>query len=432
MLLSLLTRNRIFWIVSILHIITILSLLLITILGKGDYNYILLEDDGYYDIAKGILQGRSPINNDVGLGLPLIYTIIHLFPTYLHPFIQLLLSIIASLGVIAISLKIAGKYLSKTESLIGALIFIFNPVYFHWTFKNRPEIYLALLFGIFIYCLIEYSKSKRIKWLIYAFIAFAISIFIKPTFLFIPLFIFFWSIFSKKKHVIIASALLLISSFLLYALYDGITGNKSKNGTRKLVHTYGKTHLIYDTYWTNYVIKTRQFRKQSIKRYENPPNFKKFFNAKEAENYNLSYPFGAQWIKEYCNKNPNANYFEMNLSFIQDKPGLFLQKFLLSPFFFLGMSAREGETFCKLGYSLIAIIISVIGIKKLLRLNREFRHDILIIIYCIFGYASLHFVLHAMNRYSLPILPYLTIWSGKYIGNLLKDKQKKLLKKIIK
>jgi len=416
------SKKTVFGYIAFLHVLTIISILVLAILAGKDYHDLLLRDDGYYNIAKGFVNGKPLIYHFVGPGLPFIYSIIHLFPYTLHPFVRLFLSLLTSLGVIAITFKITEDYLTPKQLFCGGLIFIFNPVYVHFTFKSTPEIFLALLLGIFILGILNYYKTKKTRWFIYALLSFAASIFTKPVFLFIPVFLLIASLILKTRNLIAGSIILIVVSIGLFNIYDNISGGNN-NVPKFQRRTYGKADLIIDSYWNNYVIKTKQFRKWTITPYKHPDDINKVFNNTEIKNYNIKkdFAFGQYWIKEYFKKNPNASYLKMNLDFVKDKPGLVAQKLLISPLFFLGMSARTIESFVKLFYSLLAIVLAIMGIRVLLKRNKSFKSYIWIILSCIIGFASLYLVLHSMNRYSLPILPYLTVWGGIIVNKVPED-----------
>jgi hypothetical protein len=172
--------------------------------------------------------------------------------------------------------------------------------------------------------------------------------------------------------------------------------------------------LIMDSFWTDYIIRTRQFHKGTVLKYKAPGSS------------GVKYPFGGsiedlysqtsdKWIRAYLEKHPGSSRFAVNLNYIFHEPVMVIQKLVVSPLFFFSMSARPKETYIKLLFSIFAIILAVKGLL-LMRREPEFKkkskRDIVLIFAVLFGFALLFFVTHAINRYSYPVLPYLYVWGG--------------------
>jgi len=385
-----------------LQIIIITSLLIVVIISGKDYQVLLLMDDGYYHLAGLFVRGQSILHKFIGPVLPIILSVLYIFPENSHPILRLIISIICSSGVIIILYHLTRNYLTIKQFFMGALIFLFNPVYIHWAFKSCPENYLTLLLGVFILTFLKFYKTGQYKYLIISIIVFILSIFLKPAFLFIPFLLLGCSFIIKSKKVIIASSVLIIIGFVGYQTYNKITKieySTEIKGSEKRV--YGKISMIGSSFWIDYLLKTKQFHKGTVIKYKSELNI----GTRE-------------WIKEYFKKYPGGNYLHMNLYFIYDKPLLFIKKIALSPFFFFSMAARPIETFVYLFFSIISITLSIIGLKSILKKN-GIKNDIVIILSILLGFMLLYWVLHSMNRYSMPVLPYLYIWGGIPIINIL-------------
>ncbi len=392
------------------HLFLILILLLTIILKGIDYQELILRDDGYYNISKDFVNGHSLFHKFRGPVLPLIFSVLFLFPLKIQPFIRILITLIFSYGVLLILYNITKDYLSKKQFLIGGLIFIFNPVWIHWTFKSSPEIYLCFFLGLFIYFILQYYKTTKIKYILFSLLVFFLSFFIKPVFLFIPIIMLFFSIiFVKSKKIIIISIIFAIAGIGSYIIQDNITKLKYDLNLSKVERTYEyvhKTFLVSDTFWTDYVIKTKQFHKGRFKKYtiayRNDLSLKAYIE---------------KWRKNFFDKFPNKGLIFMNLYFVYNEPLLVFQKFIASPFFYFAMSARTWETFLKLINSIILITLSIIGLKKIIKKSSiQVRKEILLILSIVIGYIVLHLLTHSMNRYSLPVLPYLYVWAGLLFG----------------
>lgn len=416
-------KNKIksYWLVSGIFTAAILALLLVSIVASEDYHSLLLVDDGYYKIAGGFMRGESLVDHYVGPGLPLIFTVIHLFPEYLHPFIRLFLSLSSSLLVILIVFKIAGKYLSGKQLFWGGLIFVLNPVFIHWVFKSSTEIFLALCLSLFVFLILKFDESRKAKYFLISLVPFVFSIFIKPVFLFIPLFLILAALIIRNGRFLFASSFLLIVTLFAYKVYESTRSDRLEGSDRI---PYGKTYLINESYWIDYVIKTRQFMKSSLKQYHKyeRDTLTQLFGEAEVENYIIQggyQSFGGSWIDKYFEEKPESGYLLMNLNFVKEKPGLVFQKLLVSPFFFLGLSARTYESFIKLVYSLLAIILGIIGLRWVWLRFPGSHNELIIILAVVLGYTSLFILLHTTSRYSMPVLPLLTVWGGVPVYKLI-------------
>lgn len=408
-------KNKILITLILLHVfIIIVGVLSIIILPGWDYNDILLRDDGYYDIAKGFVNGGSLLHRSVGPVLPLIFSVIHIFPPFLHPFIRLLIALSFSIGTIIILYNITKDYITEKQFFWGSLFFIFNPIYNHFILKSTPEIYLAFCLGLFIFLLLKYYKTGTIKYLMYSMFIFILSVLLKPVFLLIPFLLLFSTIFTKSKKVLFTSIIFIFLSISGYLLFDKITDVKYENNIEKtLKNPYDVARLfITDTFWTDYVIKTKRFHNGNIKRYQ-PNSHKKNYNFGGSIDEMKT---ATKWMKNFFNKYPNRNSLFMILYFIYDKPFLVLQKLLVSPILFFSMSSRPVETCIMLIVSGFSIFFSILGIRTIMK-NSKIKKEILLIISTIIGFSSIFFISISYVRYSLPILPFLYVWSGIPISN---------------
>jgi hypothetical protein len=403
MILSFVTKYKYVIIPILINILIILGLLTVVIISGANYHEILLRGDNYYDIAKDFFHGGTLLHKFRGPVFPLIFSILFIFPQSVHPFMRLFISMIFSAGTIIILFNIAKNYISEKEFLFGSLIFIFNPIYIHWMFRPYPEIYLAFFLGLFILNIINYYRTNKISHLIYSLLAFFISFFIKPVFLFIPILLLLSVILIKSRKIMTVSLLLLVLGIFAYKAQDKFTQVKYDSNASNFEKKYEYIHKIFligDSYWIDYVLKTKQFFKPTIQEYRID-----YKNGKSLDEYVYD------WIEKFYQKYPDGNLLFMNLYFIYTEPLLVLQKFLTSPLFYFSMSARPEETFIKLMFSIFSIFLAFLGLKTVLK-NSERRKEIILIVSIIIGYISLHVATHAMNRYSLPISPFLYIWGG--------------------
>ena len=94
MILSFITKNKYIIIPILINILILLGLLAVVIISGADYHKILLMGDSYYDIAKDFFYGDTLLHKFRGPILPLIYSILFVFPQSIHPFVRLFISMI--------------------------------------------------------------------------------------------------------------------------------------------------------------------------------------------------------------------------------------------------------------------------------------------------------------------------------------------------
>ncbi|MFW5803604.1 MAG: hypothetical protein ACOCWG_00060 [bacterium] len=379
-----------------------------------DTEHLLLMDDGYYGLAKSFVQGDSLLHKFRGPALPLIYAPMFLFPKALHPYLRLVLTSFIVYLILFFLKKITKDMLTDRQFLWGCMPVIVNPIWIHWTFKTSLEIYLCLLLIIFTYFQIEYFKTSKIKYFLISLIPFIISFFFKPVFIFIPVFIMIYSlVYFRNKNFIFTSIIAIIIGLTSYVIQDKITkyeyNDKALTTYERRAHYIHKSFLIQDSFWTDYVLKTGQFHKWSVIPYR-----EKYRNGKGF------YEYYQDWLKTFFNQYPNANMFFLNYYFFKNNPGLVIKKLLVSPIFFLGMSARPLESYVKLIFNIFILGLSFIGLKKLFTLvSKKQQLSIILIIYIVLAYSTLHFLTHSINRYFLPVMPLTIIWSGYIIDKIM-------------
>lgn len=404
-------NNKYVIIPILIHIVIILGLFVVIAISGGNYRDMLLVDDGYYNIARNFVHGDTLLHKFRGPVQPFVISILFIFPESLHPFVRLLVSLFISVGVIVTVYYITRNYISKKQFLIGSLVFLLNPVYIHWTFRGAPELLLALFLGLFILCIINLFRTNKSIYLFFSALILFASFFVKPVFLFIPFFLILASLIMKSRKFVFVSLLFVIIGLIGYVAQDQITKKPYLSNQSEYAKTHDYKHkifLINDSFWTDYVLKTKQFYKPTVNAYD--------------EEYKNGKPIGEYidiWIRNFYQEFPNSNLIHMNLYFVYTEPLLVAQKLLVSPLFYFSMSARQLETFVKLLFSLVSIILAVLGLRAVTR-EPEHKSEIILIISIIVGFIALHLVTHAMNRYSLPVLPYLYIWAGIPLMQLFK------------
>jgi len=409
-----------------LHYLIIINFLLIIVIVmiakfRGyDFKELLMSDDGYILLSKKLYNGESIMTSILGPGIPIIYYAINFFPESLQPFIRLFISLLFSTGIIIIVHYSILPYLNKKKIFIGSLFFIFNPVYVQWTIKNCPEIFVGFFLALFIFFLLKTIRTNKLLYFILTSFVLFISFFIKPVFLLVPLPLIIYYILLRDKRLIIFSIVLLIVGGLGFYTYNLNAPKWNSKDNPELRYSYGQHANIAHTLWINYVIKTKQFYKNSIRPYVVYDDLENYFPDKhiwlyEGFNGETEFQYAIErYAAYYYKENPQGTAIGMDINFILDYPGLFLQKLIFSPFFFLGISAHG--TIIKLIYNLFFITIGIVSLMKCIKTRN--KKEILSIITVVIGYSLVYLTLYSYDRYSLPILPWLIVWSGYYISHV--------------
>jgi hypothetical protein len=405
----------------IINFILITSIVIAAkIFGYDLTKLLLVSDDGYFKLSKSLFEGESIMPNILGPGIPIIYYVIHFFPDTFHPFIRLFISFLFSTGIIIIVHYSLIEYLNKKEIFLGSLLFIFNPVYVQWTIKSCPEIFIGFFLALFIFFLLKTLKTNNLVYFVILCLIFFLSFFIKPVLLLVPFPLLIYSVYLKYKQFITFSLILLIVGVSGFFTYNLNTPKVNSQERAEGKYQYGEYANITHTLWINYVIKTKQFYKNSIKPYKVYDDLEQYFPQEQVwlyEGFNGEWEFeyaAERYVIQYYKKNPQGNVIGLNIRFILDYPGLFIQKLIFSPLFFLGMSAHG--TFVKLLCNLFFITLGILSLRKCI--NNINKKELVSMVGVVVGYSILYLMLYSFDRYALPVLPWLIVWSGYYIARV--------------
>ena len=387
----------------VIHVIIILSLLLIsTKYGTSvksvnkDAKTLLLKDDGYYRIAGEFAKGGSLLHNRIGPGMPLIYSPIYLFPESFHPYVRLCLAILFNIGTIILLWFISKNFLSIKEYFVGSLFLLLNPIFIHWTFKSAPDIYMAFFVALFVYFLLKsYDNKKDYKNFPFASIILIFSIFIRPSVLLIPPILIIIGLFIRSKKLLIQSFLLLLLCFIGFSLNRKISNQTGQNMTTEPVdYTTGIGSFINNTYLLDQIVNTKKITK-GIRH-----------NNNDSSLLNWSYR-SIEWQNNFIENNPNAGSIDVLFEFIKENPKLVIRKIYLNPIFIFTLAARQIEFYIYLIFTTVTLFFVCLGIYYIKK-DEKFW----ILMGVIFGYLLLFIIVHAYSRYSVGILPLISMFAG--------------------
>jgi len=300
-------RNHIVFYVFTIYLLITYILLAFLILSGLDYKDYILRDDGYYFMAKNFGKGIFNSGSVIGPGLPFIYAPIHFFNENLHPFIRLSISHIAVLIILFTVSKLTITYLNDRQLFWGLLMVIIHPVFIQWTFRTSVDLYLSLFLGVFILYLIKYIDKGRIINLFFSFLAYSYAIFIRPSFICIPLVLLLSSlvILKSRKIILISFALLITTGVCFYANNIYLLKN---SGSKKITADSGRSFVILQSFvLTETILKTKQFHKGDVDNY----NVEDSLSGARYIYKNVN-----EYIANYNNKYPNGSPVHMVLKYI--------------------------------------------------------------------------------------------------------------------
>ncbi|MBN1187225.1 MAG: glycosyltransferase family 39 protein [Bacteroidales bacterium] len=409
-------RNDIVLCVFGFNLIITFVLVIFIFLNDLDFKDLLLRDDGYYMLAKKFANGEFNSGSVMGPGLPLIYAPIHFFNESLHPFIRLLVSQVAVLIILFIVSKLTIQYLNNKQLLCGLFMVILNPVFIQWSFRTSVDLYLSLFLGLFILYLFKYINSGKIIHIFFSFLAYSYAIFTRQSFILIPVVLLITSLFvlRSKRLIIISFTLFLISgvSFIATGLYL-----QNNIGSAKLNADFGRsTTIITNLIMTETILETGQFHKGTVDYY----NIKEQLQGDHNINKGVDYIYFKlnKFYEDFEMHYPGGNTIQMIFYYIKIHTDVFIAKVLLGPIFFFALSSRELVSYLLLIITVVNSLLIWLTLKSYLVIE-ENKQFFFILFAILFGYFLLHWMTHAYSRYSLTILPYLFIWTGPQVVNIL-------------
>lgn len=352
----------------------------------GRIQNILLRDDGYATLAKDFVQyGTSLLHREVGPGLPLVYAPAFLLPDKLQPAARYFTSVFLNIFSLLLLFLIMRR-LRLIETLFGiaAIILFIHPVFIHWTIKSAPEPLVTLLLLLFAYLIL---CGKRF-WPGAAAV-FLASIFVRPTFLFIPLAMLALGKADKNKTLMFFSALLITLTIFGYWLNNKITVQPYLDDLT--TYSSGLHEIIMDAYFVDNVVKTRRFTTGS----RNWPD----------GNRPMAHQQYWQWLR--ANREPNDNRFSLIWKFVEQHPRLMLQKALFNPLFFLSMCSSSAETWITFIYNLVLLSFGIFGV-----FSTGLSADQKLLLTIALGYFFIFWIGHAYSRYIYALLPFLAMFAA--------------------
>jgi hypothetical protein len=386
-------------ILSILHVsLIVLLILIMKIVFHLPDNFFLSDDHfgGPYIMGKNFFEGRSSLLHQyIPPGIPALFSLLNFFPENFHPYLRIVISEIFTILCILLVFKIYSDILSRKAIIYGLMVALFNPL-FLWSaaLRSRPDIYMAVFLGLIIYSALKLINGKSsFHYFMLLFIV-SISVFFKPVLFLIPLLLALSFLLRKKYKLVLACTLIFVISVISLKISLDIA--KPREGL-----PYGIYEFMVEPIITDVFIHTGK-----LGFYDNDiPD-----TAQSSENFLSKYN---QTMHEYALKY-NNNPVQSVINYSKENAGILILSKILHPFFFISLSNTTLKTFSLLFLNSVILILCFINMK---RTSKFYPEQISILVFTFLGYYLLYFLILGCARYFIPILIYISVFSGVSINN---------------
>ncbi|MCE1164950.1 MAG: hypothetical protein LWX07_06070, partial [Bacteroidetes bacterium] len=292
---------------------------------------------------------------------------------------------------------------NKEQLFWGLLIAVINPLYLHFTIKNTPEVYSALILGISLFSYIRLLKTGKIIYAVYITLSVLAGMSIKPVFFLISItMLFHWIFINRNKKLLAIHIVIIVISLFSYFAFQSLTKLE-----RQQMNSYGFDDILSRVFLFDAIKETGEINLGTTEDL--------LLHGPIKSNYLLCNEKYNDWLKDYSASNPD--WTESRLAFDFTKAHL-LKSVLLraaSPVLFISLTSNSTETIIYFFLYGFLSVITIISIKRMYRNNKE---DILIILYVLAGYYLVFFLTLSYARYSLPFMSYFLVFNGILIGKI--------------
>jgi len=169
------TQHRPFILLVILYLISVLIVAPWGNYAIGDDLYYLIQIQGFREgdlIKNGHIDTSIILQIFIGLGWTTIFG---------ENFVALkILTILVTIGIIFLLLEIFKKLnVSNSLSIVGVILIIFNPKFFHVSLSFNSEVYFLGLLLLGTYFLIIFNQSLKIKYFLLASVFAGLSVLVR-------------------------------------------------------------------------------------------------------------------------------------------------------------------------------------------------------------------------------------------------------------
>lgn len=391
----------------ILHFLAIALMVIIVKMILHKPGSFFLEDDGYYAIGKDFFYGVSGLSHHFRTpGIPLVLSLLNFFPLILHPYLRVLIAELLTFCNIYLAFRIFSPFFPNKVIIFGLLLSLFNPLYIWWAcIRSAPEIYITTILGLII--LVSVNLSNKFVWyyIVTLIVLIPISLMFKPVMFILPLFISFFFIVHKKY--VTALYLFIVFIICLGTLKFISDFTKPSEGL-----SYGENTLMFEVFFTEAMLKTGNL------------GYNQGGGELPEKNSNTEYIYKniREWTDDYKAKNQNTGLISMNKEFIMEKPGMTILSKLFNPLYFLSFTDSTSKTIFMFAINFPIVVFSFITIKKT---GKAYPEQMSLLIYIFIGFYFVYFLTTSIARYFIPMLFYLSVFTGVTI---IKVKEKLSLK----
>jgi|WetSurMetagenome_2_1015567.scaffolds.fasta_scaffold33873_2 hypothetical protein len=360
-----------------------------------------LADDGYLYLSSLLYYGKGTISGNVrGPFIPIIYSVIYLFPDFLFPVIRLLIVQLFTFGNIIFAYLIFNRIFKDNEEInskflyYGLLFFFLNPLYLYCTLKSTPEVYITFFILSILFFTYKYIECRKIIYLIFCVIFYGLSFYVKPVLILIPISLLIYYLLRKKFNL--ALFLLLVNLINTFSFYSFVKFTESKFEDT----SFAQVDYAYVRY--TYLVK-------NIFQYR---NFNICGFSDEREQFN-----------KFILENKNRGFFERNYNFIKEEPVWFIVARVFSPVLFFSLYTTTEKSIFFLILNTFILITAFLGIRCLKKDKREIEL-INFINVTLLGYFILHILTFSYLRYAMPVISIFSVYSTYTLFNYFKSKSK--------
>lgn len=335
---------------------------------------------------------------------------------------KLLNFFLALLGAFLVARLTSRVFGNKSYSIIAALLFLFHPGIIIAESRGGVEILFIVLFLLFVHSIYNcIYRGLYIDFVLAGFIL-GFAVLVKSTLMYFPLFLLFYLIIINFKRnliksiiktgVLVISMLLILSPWIIrnYILVGKIIPTASVLGVAAYTGQYICKNFDFN-------VNMQELDQQASVRINAKAN-KAGYNYRDKEN--------PGYYRYFYLPEDEVSFNSKLLSEVE-------QEYLAHPGLFLQCSAQNlikfwiaGKTWISTLLNFVVQIPLIIGaIFAVIIAYRERRlKNVMPLVLFIFYYLTIHVVLHAQARYSIPILPLLFVLSAKTIDILWRKEPK--------
>lgn len=363
----------------------------------------LMMDDGYYNISRGIYEGTMGVWHQRRYpGLPLLFTLVHTFPEYLHLLIRFYLTL-AALGVsLYFGKKIAGDKIPNTTFFAAGILLFCNPLIIHWTIKSAPEPYVTAILGALVILTLKQLRHPSFKNHLFFALALLAAISFKPVFFLIPLTLAVYYLLKRKRVLFVANLIIFATVFSGFLV---LKSQVRPHLTIAQKDSYGTNDLLATSFLVKAMFETGQFYYGS----DNPAV--DMVMPASSVSYQVSKGY-KEYRTNYFKNNPAASETEYAKTYILENFGYWSLSKILNPVFFFALTFTPKQA--ALGAA-VAMVLLFLAFRQIRRFHKTHPDETELFLMVLLGFASVHFITFSFARYSFPVIFYLSIYAWSFI-----------------